>query len=122
MTLSQDTTDTLFAIGFAIAAILFTVLVGIMLTIIDVGGFDMMHTIHASAPMMLFRIQAGGVDYGTYEGRDESDALDAFLSDAGYDSCEDLPEHIDPSGFTVTPEKELRNDGARGTILVPVDA
>lgn len=49
-----------------------------------------------------YRITANGHDYGTYEGADEDEALDAMIQDAGYESRKDLPEHIDPDGFEVT--------------------
>jgi len=70
--------------------------------------------------MAQFKITSNGLSYGLFEAETKRGALDALFADAGYSSREELPDHIDPNAFTVQ-RMELRNGGARGTILVPCD-
>jgi len=70
--------------------------------------------------MTNYKITCNGINYGLYEASSEDAALDKMFADAGYSSREESPNHIDPDAFTVQP-MELRNGGARGTVLVPAD-
>ena len=62
------------------------------------GGDDTTHRTHSRLLRTMadsktaYTITANGTDMGTYYGRDEEDALDAYAEDAGYSSYDELAD------------------------------